>query len=281
MKTSYLLLFTLLLSMAACQQKSTTYVPKGLTKLSDEEMIERAKNGNLGKAEDVVLKDEKGAIISRASLAKIKDIEEYWTVPYANAEGKVVEAIFRKATPEDKKLRAEINKVINIDIGPTVSKVEIDCTDKQQILQKVYESDQAGGRQNIDNNQDEQNLAIIVNLIEKCGMPTLAEVSQEQMMAIWLVIQHSDKFFMKKYLPILEQSAEKGDIDKSMIALTKDRILLYEGKPQIYGSQVMDGKLWDLFEPEYVNKRRKEVGLDPIEDYLKVFDISFNIPQKD
>ena len=86
---------------------------------------------------------------------------------------------------------------------------------------------------------------------------------------------------MKKYLPILEQSAEKGDIDQSMIALTKDRILLYEGKPQIYGSQVMDGKLWDLYKPEYVNQRRKEVGLDPIEDYLKVFDIKFDIPQKE
>lgn len=281
MKTNYLLLFIFLLSIAACQQKSTTYVPKGLTKLSDEEMIERAKNGNLGKAEEVVLKNEKGEVISRESIGKMPDLDDYWTVPYANAEGKVVEAIFRKATPADKKLRATINEVLNVPIGPKVSNVEIDCADKQQLLQKVYESDQAGGRQNIDHNQDEQNLAIIINLIEKCGMPTLAEVSQKQMMAIWLVIQHSDKFFMKKYLPILEESAQKGDIEKSMIALTKDRVLLYEGKPQIYGSQVMDGKLWDLFEPEYVNKRRKEVGLDPIEDYLKIFDIPFNIPQKE
>lgn len=281
MKTSYLLLFTFLLSMAACQQKSTTYVPKGLTKLSDEEMIERAKSGNMGKAEEVVLKNEKGEVISREAIGTMPDLDDYWTVPYANAEGKVVEAIFRKATPEDKKLRAAISEVMNIPVGPNVSNVEIDCADKQQILQKVYESDQAGGRQDIDLNQDEQNLAIIVNLIEKCGMPTLAEVSQQQMMAIWLVIQHSDKFFMKKYLPLLEESAKKGDIDQSMIALTKDRILLYEGKPQIYGSQVMDGKLWDLYKPEYVNKRRREVGLDPIEDYLKVFDITFDVPQKE
>jgi len=126
--------------------------------------------------------------------------------------------------------------------------VEIDCSDKQRILQQVYERDQKGGRQDLGENMDNQNLAIITSLLRKCGMPTLAEVSQEQMMAIWLVIQHSDKFFMKKYLP---------------------------------GSQVMDGKLWDLIEPEYVNKRRKEVGLDPIEDYLKIFDIEFNIPQKE
>jgi len=80
MKTSYLLLFTFLLSMAACQQKSTTYVPKGLTKLSDEEMIERAKNGNMGKAEEVILKNEKGEILSRETIGAMPDLDEYWTV---------------------------------------------------------------------------------------------------------------------------------------------------------------------------------------------------------
>ena len=68
MKTSYLFFFICCLSFTACQQNPTTYVPKGLTKLSNEEMIERAKNGNLGKAEEVILKNEKGEIISRESL---------------------------------------------------------------------------------------------------------------------------------------------------------------------------------------------------------------------
>jgi len=281
MKTSYLFFFIVFLSLAACQQKPTTYVPKGLIKLSNEEMIERAKNGNLGKAEEVILKNEKGEIISRESLAKMANLEDYWTIPYANAEGKVVEAIFRKATPEDKKLRDAVNNVLNNNLSPKVEMVDIDCANRQDILQKVYASDQADGRKNIDHQQDEQNLAIIVSLLEKCGMPTLANVSQEQLMAIWLVIQHSDKFFMKKYLPTLEKAAEKGDLDWSMIALTKDRVLMYEGKPQIYGSQVMNGKLWDLVAPEYVNKRRKEVGLGPIEEYLKMFNLSFDIPQKD
>lgn len=281
MKSNYLLLLTFIIFLVSCQQKPTTYIPKGLTKLSDEEMIERAKKGNLGKVEDVILKDEQGEIISRATLAKMTDLDEYWTTPYANAEGKVVEAIFRKATLEDKKLRAKINEVINTDLVPKIEMVNINCTDKQQILQEVYESDQAGGRQKIDKDKDDRNLSLIISLLEKCGMPTLAEVSQEQVMAVWLVIQHSDKYFMKKYLPMLEQSAKNGDIDKSMIALTKDRVLMYEGKPQIYGSQVMNGKLWDLYKPEYVNQRRREVGLNPIEEYLEMFNLKFDIPQKD
>ncbi|MEM1120718.1 MAG: DUF6624 domain-containing protein [Bacteroidota bacterium] len=281
MLKNHLFSLILLFVTIACQQKDTVYVPKGLTKLSNEEMIERARNGDLGSAEDVVLKNEKGEIISRKTITTMSDLDDYWTVPYANAEGKVVEAIFRKATPEDKKLRAAISKVLNVDTAPEVKSVAINCGEKQQILQQVYESDQADGRQTINHEQDEQNLAIIISLIETCGMPTLKEVSRQQMMAIWSVIQHSDKFFMKKYLPLLEESTRNGDLAPSMIALTKDRVLMYEGKPQIYGSQVVNGKLWDLYEPAYVNQRRKEVGLEPMEDYLKMFDLTFEVPQKE
>jgi len=58
--------------------------------------------------------------------------------------------------------------------------------------------------------------------------------------------------------------------------LMKDRMLMDEGKPQIYGSQIKNGKLYKLENPETVNERRKEMGLEPIEDYLKYFNIQFN-----
>lgn len=263
----------------ACQQQSTTYQPEGLRKLSPEEMLERAKKGDFGNVEDIILKNKKGEIISRDALEKMGDLSDYWTDPYVNKEGKVVEAIFRKATEADNELRNKIMEIANPI--PALETVAINCAEKGEILDQVYESDQKGGRKSIDNQEDLKNLSIIVSLLEKCGMPTLKEVSQQQLMAIWLVIQHSDLHYMKMYAPMLEASAKRGDLDLSMMALTKDRILMYEGKPQIYGSQVSNGKLWDLMEPESVNKRRKEVGLDPLEDYLKIFDISFNVPQKD
>lgn len=42
-------------------------------------------------------------------------------------------------------------------------------------------------------------------------------------------------------------------------------------KPQIYGSQIENGKLYKLENPENVNERRKETGMEPIDDYLKNF----------
>ena len=64
------------------------------------------------------------------------------------------------------------------------------------------------------------------------------------------------------------------------IALMKDRALMHEGKPQIYGSQIMNGKLYPLLEPEYVNQRREEVGLGPLEEYVQRFGLEFTVPQK-
>jgi hypothetical protein len=58
-----------------------------------------------------------------------------------------------------------------------------------------------------------------------------------------------------------------------------------EGKPQIYGTQVIgrngnELELYELKDPEYVNERRSELGFEPIEDYLMNWNINFDIKQK-
>jgi hypothetical protein len=77
-------------------------------------------------------------------------------------------------------------------------------------------------------------------------------------------------------LALIEKAVKNGDLSKEQYALMKDRILMDEGKPQLFGSQIKNGKLYDLAEPETVNQRRQEMGLEPIEDYLKGFDITFD-----
>ena len=61
----------------------------------------------------------------------------------------------------------------------------------------------------------------------------------------------------------------------------QDRKLLFENKPQIYGSQISKNpvtgeyELYNLMKPEGVNERRKQMGLGPIEEYLSIWDIKF------
>jgi hypothetical protein len=86
-----------------------------------------------------------------------------------------------------------------------------------------------------------------------------------------IVLKKSEKVFSTN-----RESGKNGDLSKQQYALMKDRMLMDEGKPQIYGSQIENGKLYKLENPETVNERRKEMGLEPIEDYLKYFNIQFN-----
>lgn len=157
--------------------------------------------------------------------------------------------------------------------------MEVDCNKRSEILNEVFESDQRIRRENnlIKNaKEDHRNQELIISIIEKCGMPTLQEVSREQLGAIWLGLQHTESKYRTKYFPLIERAVENGDLSKEQYALMKDRILMDEGKPQLYGSQIKDGELYDLEEPKSVNKRRQEMGMEPIEDYLRRFDITFD-----
>ncbi len=160
----------------------------------------------------------------------------------------------------------------------SVDYIEVDCLKKAEILSQVYKSDQRIRRENNlikHAKEDHRNQELVISIIEKCGMPTLQEVNQEQMNAIWLGLQHTVSKYRIKYFPLIEKAVKNGDLSKEQYALMKDRILMDEGKPQIYGSQIENGKLYDLAEPETVNERRREMGLEPIEDYLRKFDITW------
>ncbi|MDX1830521.1 MAG: DUF6624 domain-containing protein [Lutibacter sp.] len=171
-----------------------------------------------------------------------------------------------------------MNKDKFVYVG-SVDIIEVDCSKKRQILSEVYESDQRIRKSNElikYGKEDHRNQELVISIIEKCGMPTLNEVTQKHMTAIWLGLQHSNKKNRKKYFPQIEEAVENGNLSKQQYALMKDRMLMDEGKPQIYGSQIKNGKLYKLENPETVNERRKEMGMGTIEEYLKYFDIEFN-----
>ena len=171
-----------------------------------------------------------------------------------------------------------MNKDKFVYVG-SVDIIEVDCSKKVQILSEVLESDQRIRKSNDFikfAKEDHRNQELVISIIEKCGMPTLKEVGQRQMDAIWLGLQHTTKEVRKKYFPQIEKALQNGDLSKQQYALMKDRILMDEGKPQIYGSQIENGKLYKLENPETVNERRKEMGMESIEDYLKRFNLTFN-----
>ena len=90
----------------------------------------------------------------------------------------------------------------------------------------------------------------------------------------WAVIQHSDINIQKKYLPLFREAAQRGDIAKESVAMMEDRINMFEGKPQRYGSQIEEDehgnpRLYKLLDESKVDEWRSEMGMEPLKDYLR------------
>lgn len=133
---------------------------------------------------------------------------------------------------------------------------------------------------------NQKNVARIEEIIAEKGWPKKSIIKGSAASTVFLVIQHADIAIQEKYLPLMREAADAGEANWSSLALLIDRVNLRQGKEQIYGSQIHreeDGTFFvkDLQEPEYVNQRRAEVGLGPIEDYVKHWRMEWTVPQKE
>jgi hypothetical protein len=132
------------------------------------------------------------------------------------------------------------------------------------------------------NNQNQKELE---TLIEKKGWPKISQVGNNAANAAFLVIQHSDNDKQKKYLPTIKKLCEEKEASWQNYALMYDRIQIGDHKPQKYGSQVNFNQAtnkWELSPLEdetKVDEWRKEVGLEPLADYVANWGIKF-APQK-
>jgi hypothetical protein len=81
----------------------------------------------------------------------------------------------------------------------------------------------------------------------------------------WLIVQHSpDSAFMDAALARMGPLARRGEVDGHDYALLLDRVAMFRGQPQIYGSQgACDGIRWVIWEtrdPDTVDVRRAAIG---------------------
>ena len=89
-----------------------------------------------------------------------------------------------------------------------------------------------------------------------------------------------------QYYPIIKQCVEKGDLKKHHQAILEDGMMRDFGKEQLYGSQLFqdrETKVWRLYkvrDRKNLDQRRKAVGLEPIEDYLKSLEIDYDLGEE-
>jgi len=124
------------------------------------------------------------------------------------------------------------------------------------------------------------NFPVVKKILNTYGFPTYALVGKESAKHYFLLVQHSDFDlpFQQRVLKIMKREVANQNASGQQYAFLVDRIAVNQGKPQIYGTQVMmsgDTKMKPCVAPAKLNERRKSVGLEPIEDYLKKCNVLF------
>lgn len=117
-----------------------------------------------------------------------------------------------------------------------------------------------------------KNAARLRDLIAVHGWPTQEIAGADGCEAAWLIAQHAvgEPIFMHQALSLVRACAEEGGVPRWHAAYLEDRIALYEGRPQRFGSQWIDNPRdgvaspWTLADPERVNELRASVGLKPL-----------------
>jgi hypothetical protein len=132
---------------------------------------------------------------------------------------------------------------------------------------------------------DSVNLLEVKEILDNNGWLGEDIVGEKGSAALFLVIQHSNLATQEKYLPMLKEAVKLGKASGSRLALLEDRVALRQGKRQIYGSQISrdeETKLYyvsPLDDPDNVDKRRAEVGLQPIANYVIEWQIKWDVEQ--
>lgn len=119
----------------------------------------------------------------------------------------------------------------------------------------------------------ERNADRLAAIIDEHGWPAAALVGQASSEAAWLVVQHaiSRPALMRLALVLLRGSDEDGGQSAVRLAILEDRILVFEGRKQRFGTQFD----WDdageinplpIEEPDRVDEYRAKAGLPPLAD---------------
>ena len=126
----------------------------------------------------------------------------------------------------------------------------------------------------------------VADIVAARGWPVRHLVGDDGAHAAWLVVQHAPLGLQQRMLPLVRAAVGRGDARPGDLALLEDRVLVGEGKPQRYGSQMNysptggPGTVAPIEDPDCVDQRRAKVGLEPLSAYLMQFGIDYTPPPR-
>jgi hypothetical protein len=119
-----------------------------------------------------------------------------------------------------------------------------------------------------------ENAARLREMILRVGWPGEKLVGKDGANAAWRIAQHaiSAPEFMRACRKLLDEASRRGDVPRWHFAMIDDRIRVFEGAPQRYGTQLRDTvnglAPYPLEDVKQVERWRQEVGLPPLGELL-------------
>lgn len=108
-------------------------------------------------------------------------------------------------------------------------------------------------------------------ILDRYGWPGRTLVGAEAARRAWLVAVHADRQLdvQRRALRLMASAVTAGEAEPAQLATLRDRVLVNEGHRQVYGTQiadVVDGEPvpWPTEDPQRLDARRAEVGLEPV-----------------
>jgi hypothetical protein len=121
-----------------------------------------------------------------------------------------------------------------------------------------------------------KHIPIVKKIVAENGYPTIELVGKESSNHFFLLVQHADADleFQGQMLKFIKEEVKKSNVQGSNFAYLTDRVLLGQGKSQLFGSQLEynqqgNALARNLAKPKTVNKRRSKYGMESLEAYLQ------------
>jgi uncharacterized protein DUF6624 len=118
-----------------------------------------------------------------------------------------------------------------------------------------------------------KNASRLQEIIAEHGWPDRELVGADGTLAAWFIAQHAigEPDFQRQALTLVQEKVKQGKVPAAQEAYLFDRIAMYEGRPQRYGTQSVpcaDGQYrrWKTEDPEHLNERRAAIGMPSVAD---------------
>tara|TARA_B110000014_G_C19912179_1_gene472045 strand:+ start:89 stop:769 length:681 start_codon:yes stop_codon:yes gene_type:complete len=159
---------------------------------------------------------------------------------------------------------------------------------RDSLIEKYgVESKEVQGQQEIYERNHAINERKVKVILDKYGWPGKDIIGEQGNWTICNVIQHSDNEVRVKYLPMMRQAVKDKKLHPRFLVRTEDRIATERGDLQIYGGQMKyypetkSFNVWPVYDPVNIDKRRAEIGLEPISEFLKRrFNFEWNLEEQ-